>query len=119
MQEVSLQGATEESSRKTRRYPRVSLPNGMPVSWHGADLQLFSRVKTLGMGGLFISTATPPALGTKLRLAFDVPGGSVRANGIVRNINPREGFGVEFTLMSLGDKLLLQSLLKKLLRVIE
>ena len=91
----------------------------MPVSWHGADLQLFSRVKTLGMGGLFISAPNPPAVGTKVRLAFEVPGGSVRANAIVRNINPCEGFGVEFTRMSLGDKLLLQSLLKRLLRVIE
>ena len=54
-----MQGATEESGRKTRRYPRISLPKGMSVSWHGADLQLFSRVETLGMGGLFISAPNP------------------------------------------------------------
>jgi hypothetical protein len=118
MQEVSLQHVTEESGRKTRRYPRISLPKGMPVSWHGADLQLFSRVKTLGMGGLFISTPNPPPVGTKLMLAFEVPGGNVRADAIVRNTAPAEGFGVEFTRMPIGDKILLQKLMKRLLRAI-
>jgi len=50
---ASLQFATEWSGRYTRRYPRVSLPKGMPMS--------------------------------------------VRADAIVRNIAPAEGFGVEFT----------------------
>ena len=88
----------------------------MPVSWYGGDLQLFSRVKTLGMGGLFISAADPPPLGTQIRLAFDVPGGSVRADGVVRDIIPGEGLGVEFTRIGLGDKLLLQKLLTRLLQ---
>ena len=103
--------------RQTRRCPRISLPKGMNVSWHGADcdLQLFSRVQTLGMGGLFISTPNPPPVGTKLRLAFEVPSGKVRAEAIVRNSVP-DGIGVEFTRMDLGDKLLLQKLLKRLLR---
>jgi|ERR1700751_419339 PilZ domain len=100
----------------TRRYPRVSLPKGMPVSWYGGDLQLFSRVKTLGMGGLFISAPNPPPVGTKLRLAFEVPGGSVWAEAVVRDIIPGEGLGVEFTRMDLGDKLLLQKLLNRLLQ---
>src|SRR5499427_9422205 len=97
MQEVSLQCVPKESARNTRRYPRISLPNGMPVSWYGGDLQLFSRVKTLGMGGLFIAATHPPPVGTKIRLAFDVPGGSVQADAVVRDIIPGEGLGVEFT----------------------
>jgi hypothetical protein len=88
----------------------------MPVSWYGGDLQLFSRVKTLGMGGLFISTTDPPPVGTKIRLAFEVPGGSVRADAVVRDIIPGEGLGVEFTQMALGDKFLLQKLLNRLLQ---
>ena len=105
----------EESTRNTRRYPRIALPNGMPVSWYGTDLQLFSRVKTLGMGGLFISTPNPPPVGTTLWLAFEVPGGSVRADAIVRSIAPAEGFGAEFTRMALGDKFLLQKLMNRLI----
>ena len=111
-----MQSVTEEPARPTRRYPRVSLPKGMPVSWYGGDLQLFSRVKTLGMGGMFISATEPPPVGTKLRLAFDVPGGSVRADAVVRDIIAGEGLGVEFTRMGVGDKLLLQQLLNRLLR---
>ena len=116
MQEVSLHGVPEESTRNTRRYPRISLPNGMPVSWYGPDLQLSSRVKTLGMGGLFISTPNPPPVGTEIRLTFEVPDGSVRADAIVRNVAPAEGFGAEFTRMALGDKILLQKLMNRLLR---
>ena len=88
----------------------------MPVSWYGGDLQLFSRVKTLGMGGLFISATDPPPVGTKIRLAFEVPGGNVRADGVVRDIIFGEGLGVEFTRMDLGGKLLLQRLMNRLLR---
>jgi hypothetical protein len=106
----------EEPTRQTRQHARVSLPNGMLVSWHGADLQLFSRVKTLGMGGLYIAAPNPPPVGTTLRLAFEVPGGSVRAEAIVRNIVPGEGLGVEFTRMDLRDKLLLRRLMNRLLR---
>jgi hypothetical protein len=88
----------------------------MPVTWYGGDLQLFSRVKTLGMGGLFISATNPPPVGTKIRLAFDVPGGTVRAEAVVRDIIPDQGLGVEFTGMALGGKLLLPRLLNRLIR---
>ena len=111
-----MQLVAEETRRQTRRHPRIFLPAGMFVSWHGADLQLFSRVQTLGMGGLFISTPHPPPVRTKLRLAFEVPGGSVRAEAIVRNTVPAEGAGVEFTRIELKDRLLLQKLLNRLLR---
>ncbi|HKW65459.1 MAG TPA: PilZ domain-containing protein [Candidatus Acidoferrum sp.] len=110
-----MPSVAEQPPRPTRRYPRVSLPKGMPVSWYGGDLQLFSRVKTLGMGGLFISTPEPPPVGTKVRLAFEVPGGNVRADAVVRDTIPGEGLGVEFTQMDLGAKFLLQKLMNRLL----
>ena len=107
---------TEEVLRPKRRYPRISLPKGMRVAWHGGDLQLFSRVRTLSMGGLFISVPDPPPVGTKLRLSFEVPGGNVHAEAIVRSIVPGEGMGVEFTKLGLKDRVLLEKLLKRLLR---
>jgi hypothetical protein len=107
---------TEKAYAQERRYPRISLPNGMFVAWHGGDLQLFSRVRTLGMGGLFITSPKPSPVGTKLRLAFYVPGGNVHAEAIVRNIAPGEGMGVEFTRMGPKEQLLLQNLMNRLLR---
>jgi hypothetical protein len=68
------------------------------------------------MGGLFISVHNPPPVGTKLRLSFEVPGGNVHAEAIVRNIVSGEGMGVEFTRLGLKDRLLLEKLLKRLLR---
>jgi hypothetical protein len=111
-----LQQIITEAARETRRYPRIALPRGMFVTWLGNDLQLFSRVQTLSMGGLFISVHNPPPVGTKLRLAFAVPDGTVRAEAIVRHAVPGRGVGVEFTQMDLKDKLLLQRLLNRLLR---
>jgi len=107
---------TDEGIPSNRRYLRISLPKGMRVAWHGGDLQLFSRVRTLGMGGLFISVPDPPPVGTKLRLSFEVPGGNVHAEASVRNIVPGEGMGVEFTKLGLKDRILLENLLKRLLR---
>ena len=107
---------TAEAASPNRKYRRISLPKGMRVAWHGGDLQLFSRVRTLGMGGLFISVPDPPPVGTKLRLSFEVPGGNVQAEAVVRNIVPGEGMGVEFARLGLKDRVLLENLLKRLLR---
>ena len=107
---------TEKAYAQQRRFPRVSLPKGMSVAWHGSDLQLFSRVRTIGMGGLFISTPSPAPVGTKLRLAFQVPGGNVQPEAIVRNVSPGQGMGVEFTRLELKEQLLLQNLMDRLLQ---
>ena len=88
----------------------------MYVAWYGGGEQELSRVRTLGMGGLFISTNSPQPVGTKLILVFEVPGGSVQADGIVRSVVPDQGMGVEFKRLSLSDRLLLERLLKRLLR---
>ena len=55
-------------------------------------------------------------MGKKLRLSFEVPGGNVQAEAIVRNIVAGEGMGVEFTRLGLKDRILLENLLKRLLR---
>lgn len=105
-----------QTSGKQRRYERISLPKGMAVAWYGAGQQQVSRVRTLGMGGVFISVSIPPPLGTSLKLIFEVPGGIVSADGVVRNIVPGEGMGVEFTKLGPTDRVLLESLLNRLLR---
>src|SRR5258708_21045153 len=99
---------TEKASRQERRYRRISLPKGMFVAWHGGDLQLFSRVRTIAMGGLLIAAPNPPPVGTTLRLAFEGPAGNVRAEAILRRIVPGEGMGVEVTKIDLNDLALLQ-----------
>lgn len=106
----------EESTVVQRRFERISLPQGMYVAWYGGDGQEVSRVHTLGMGGLFISTNNPQPAGTKLILVFEVPGGSVQADGVVRSVVPDKGMGLEFTRLTWSDRIILERLLKRLLR---
>jgi PilZ domain-containing protein len=102
------------SGENKRRYPRVQLPKGMWVAWDNGGRRWASRVQTLGLGGLFISIPDPPAVGTVVRLLFDVPSGEVRAKAIVRNVEPGQGMGVEFREMAMEDRARLQQLLKRL-----
>jgi PilZ domain len=97
-----------------RRFARVTLPKGMLVAWQHSGGRSVSRISTLGLGGLFISTTDPPPLGALLKIVFDVPGGEVRARAIVRNIKPGEGMAVAFIEMGYGDRARLDQLLKKL-----
>jgi hypothetical protein len=99
-----------------RRKQRISLPKGMFVVWYGGGESTVSRVLTLGAGGLFISSPKSPPEGTKLTLVFEVPGGTVHADAIVRNVTPGEGMGVEFSKVGPKSRILMERLLKSLLR---
>jgi hypothetical protein len=107
---------TAKTPSVTRRHQRISLPQGMSVTWYGSGQQQVSRVKTLSMGGLFLCGSITLRVGTDLTLVFEVPGGMVLANAVVRNIVPGEGMGVEFTKMNPQIRLLLEGLLTRLLR---
>ena len=112
----ALPETTEKPSTGERRYQRIALPQGMWVAWYGAAQHQISRVGTLSMGGIFICVPVPPPVGTKLKLAFEVPGGEVQTEGIVRNIEPGKGMGIEFTRLNAKDRVLLQRLMTRLLR---
>jgi PilZ domain-containing protein len=102
----------------TRRYRRISLPQGMLVAWYGGGEQRVSRVKTIGMGGLFVADPNAPREGTNLRLSFEVPGGSVHMEAVVRNVTPGQGMGIEFIRLNTRDRVLMEILLRRLLREI-
>ena len=90
------------------------MPKGMLVAWQCIDGKGISRIVTLGLGGLFASTADPAPVGTLLKLLFDVPGGEVRARAIVKNIKPGEGMAVAFIDMGYEDRARLHQLVKRL-----
>ena len=100
----------------TRRHQRISLPQGMSVTWYGSGQQQVSRVKTLSTGGLFLSGSITLRVGAHLTLVFEVPGGMVLAEAVVRNSVVGEGMGVEFTKMNTQNRALLEELLTRLLR---
>lgn len=102
-------------TEKERRYPRVGLPRGMCIAWQGPGERIVSRVGTLGLGGLFVNTPNPPPVGDVVLLFFEVPGGEVRARGVVRASHPGKGMGLEFTAMSPEARGRLHHLLRRLL----
>jgi hypothetical protein len=106
----------KEAPRATRRHQRISLPQGMSVAWYGGGQQQVSRVKTLSMGGLSLCGAITLREGSDLTLVFEVPGGMVTAQAIVRNVVPGQEMGVEFTKMNPESRALLDRLLMRLLR---
>ena len=106
----------KETPREARRYQRISLPKGMSVTWYGGGQQQVSRVKTLSMGDVFLCGSITLRVGTDLTLVFEVPGGMILAEAVVRNIVPGEGMGVEFTKMNPQSQALLDELLTRLLR---
>jgi hypothetical protein len=107
---------TKETPRETRRHQRISLPQGMSVAWYGGGQQQVSRVKTLSMGGVFLCGSVTLRVGSDLTVVFEVPGGMVLAEAVVRNTVPGEGMGVEFTKMNPESQALLERLLTRLLR---
>ena len=55
-------------------------------------------------------------VGAELTVVFEVPGGMVMAEGVVRNSVAGEGMGVEFKKMNAQSQALLEELLARLLR---
>lgn len=105
-----------ETTRATRRHQRIALPKGMTVAWYGGGQQQVSRVKNLGMGGLSLCGSITMRVGTELTIVFEVPGGMVMSEAVVRNVVPGQEMGVEFTKMNSESQALLEQLLTRLLR---
>ena len=86
------------------------------MAWQSGGDRVVSRVGTLGLGGLFISTPEPPPIGEVIKLFFEVPDGEVRAQAVVRDSQPGKGMGIEFTAMGHQARARLNHLLKRILR---
>ena len=88
----------------------------MFAAWYGGGDQQVSRVATPSMGAVFLTACRVRPVGTNLRLVFEVPGGVVQADGIVRSFSRGEGMGQEFTNLGPRDRVLLGQLLRRLCR---
>ena len=98
-----------------RRSPRVQLPRGLTIAWQGTRRHDISRVSSLSLGGLFIESAEPEPAGDTLQVQFDIPGGPVRGQAVVRRSVTGRGMGVEFKELPEASRARLGELLQKLL----
>jgi PilZ domain len=99
-----------------RRYQRIATPKGLWVAWEHKNHQNVSRVRDLNIGGLFVATPTPPPEGETVQILLSLPEGQIKCHGLVRNITPNEGMGVEFKDLSPRDAERLDKLVSRLLR---
>jgi hypothetical protein len=100
---------------KNRRYPRVGLRRGILIAWQGVGARVVSHIVTAGMGGLFIKTSAPPAVGEIILVYFELPSGEVRARAVVKSSEPGSGMGIEFTSMGPEARGYLSRLLRELM----
>jgi hypothetical protein len=95
-----------------RSYPRILAPKELIVVWRSGDQRGASRLGTVGLGGLFLKTPTPPPAGAVVELVIPVSAGSpVRIRATVYNVKPGEGMGVKFVQMRGEDRLRLNQFL--------
>lgn len=106
----------EQDEKHLRRYPRIATPTGVWVAWQqDGQKQAVCRVCDLNVGGLFVSTTAPAAVGTLISVLFSVPEGEIRGHAKVRNVKMGEGMGVQFTAMGGQDTERLRKLVARLL----
>jgi c-di-GMP-binding flagellar brake protein YcgR len=97
-----------------RRASRVDAVDGVSVYWRCNDRDDVSAVTDLSFGGLFIKTRTPRPVGTAATIDFLVQEGQIRAEAVVRHLEPATGLGLKFTAMPEGDRPRLGMLISRL-----
>jgi len=86
------------------------------VCWQCQGREDVSSVRNLSLGGLFIETEQPRAIGVPTRLHFLVEEGEIRAEAVVRHARAGEGLGLKFTALHEKDRPALAALLTRLRR---
>jgi PilZ domain len=99
------------SRRFTSRFEATA---GMWVDWRCAGLEDISRVRNISLGGLFLETPTSRGLGSTVKLEFLVQEGQIRADSVVRRVEPGRGLGLKFTGVSDQDRPRLATLMNRL-----
>src|SRR5580704_5756893 len=89
----------ESGAVKQRKYPRIKVPKGMYVGWKSPGHHTLSHAHELGLGGVFLFTPTPAAVGATIELIFDVLSAEVRARAVVRDVGAGVGMGLQFVQM--------------------
>ena len=98
-------------SREQRRYPRY--PVKLQVQYQDTDREVVISCNDVSLGGLFLSTATPPRSGTRVSLSIELPDGRgvVWATGHVVHLIPGRGMGIAFSNFGPGSRQRLEDFL--------
>jgi hypothetical protein len=70
----------------------------------------------MSLGGLFVETSTSRGLGSAVKLEFLVQEGQIRADAVVKRVEPGRGLALKFTAVSDQDRERLAELMNRLRR---
>jgi c-di-GMP-binding flagellar brake protein YcgR len=104
----------QTASPSRRFYGRIETPWDVWVYWRCNERDEAARVRDVSLGGVFIETANPKAVGLTAKVDFLVQEGQIRADAVVRHAEPGRGLGLKFTAVSDGDRAHFIALLNRL-----
>lgn len=119
METMTLQlGVLDGSERQSasyfrRRAARVDAGESVYALWSCDGREGLSRVRDLGLGGLFIESPVEQDLGAPIKLDFLADEGQIRANAVVRHVRPGKGAGLKLTAINDQDCHRLASLIRR------
>src|SRR2546429_8342307 len=82
-----------------RKTSRVDTVESVSVYWRCNDRAVVSTVGDLSFGGLFIKTRATRPVGAAATIYFLVQEGQIRAEAVVRHMEPANGLGMQLTAM--------------------
>lgn len=102
------------ASPSRRSTSRVETLSDVWVDWRCAGREDISPVRNMSLGGLFVETRASRDLGSIVKLEFLVPEGQIRADGVVKRVEPGHGLALKFTAVSEQDRPRLAKLMVRL-----
>ena len=116
----SLESSSDSSDplagarRDRRQYPRFRCLGNVQVSRAESANHLWAKLGDISLGGCYIDTPVPEAVGSKLRLVVQIQENKISATGEVRTCVPALGMGVQFTSFEGGSRELLKQVIDRL-----
>lgn len=105
----------QQTSSPSRRFnSRIETPVGVWIYWRCNERDETARVRDLSPGGLFVETSKPRAVGLTAKVDFLVQEGQIKADAVVRHVEPGRGLGLKFTAVRDGDRAHFIALLNRL-----
>ena len=83
------------------------------VYWNCNGREDVSRVRDMSLGGLFLDTRFPRAIGAHTKVDFLVGEGPIHADAVVRHVAPGRGLGLKFTAVTEQDRRKFASLMRR------
>jgi len=102
------------SRRRTSRVDTFDTSERVSVYWRCNRLEDVSPVRDLSFGGLFIDTSVALPVGAAATIDFLVQEGQIRADSVVRHVEPSSGIGLKFTAIPETDRPRLGMLITRL-----